>query len=81
MGATGLALGGSLIAVAMATGSSPVVLELPLIVSVLVGGGALVPNVLRLPRWAREREGQMEDIASRVRALIGPRPQGEDPGP
>jgi len=77
IGATGLTLGVSLAAVLLTTGSSPVVMELPLILSVLVGGGALAANVLRLPRWAREREVQMEDIAGRVRALVGDRPQGE----
>ena len=80
LGATGLATGLSLITVFLTTGQSPVFLELALISSMLIGGGALLPNVLRLPRWAREREGQMEDIASRTRALIGEHPQGEDSG-
>jgi hypothetical protein len=71
VGATGLAVGLSLITVLLTTGQSPVFMELALISSILIGGGALGPNVLRLPRWARKREGQMEDIASRVRALIG----------
>ena len=38
----------------------------------LLGGGAVASNVLGLPRWANEREQQMEYIASRARALIGP---------
>ena len=37
----------------------------------MFGGGTLVSNVLRLPRWARERERQMEYIAGRVGALLG----------
>jgi hypothetical protein len=34
------------------------------------GAGAFAFNVIRLPRWAREREEQMEYIASRVAALL-----------
>ncbi len=36
-----------------------------------MGVGAFVYNALRLPRWGREREEQMEYIAERARALIG----------
>ena len=79
VGATGLAVGLSLITVLLTTGQSPVFMELALISSMLIGGGALAPNVLRLPRWAREREGQMEDIAGQVRGLIKEPPQGEEP--
>ena len=75
LGATGLALGASLLGVFLTTGSSPVILEIPLILSVLFGGGALASNLLRLPPWARERERQMEEIAGRVRELVGERPQ------
>jgi hypothetical protein len=39
-----------------------------------VGVGALVFNALRLPRWAREREQQMRDVAERTRALIDANP-------
>ena len=35
------------------------------------GGGTLLSNLIRLPRWAREREGQMEYIAGRAGALAG----------
>jgi hypothetical protein len=34
------------------------------------GVGALAFNYLRLPRWADERERQMEHIASRARAIV-----------
>lgn len=78
VGATGLAVGLSLITVFLTTGQTPVFMELALILSMLIGGGALAPNLLRLPRWAREREGQMEDIAGQVRALIKEPPQGEE---
>jgi hypothetical protein len=80
VGASGLAIGLSLITVLLTTGESPVVMELALIASMLIGGGALGPNLLRLPRWARERESQMEDVAGRTRALIRDRPDGEEPG-
>ena len=77
VGAIGLAVGLSLITVLLTTGQSPVFLEIASISSMLIGGGALAPNLLRLPRWAREREGQMEDIAGQVRTLIKEPPQGE----
>lgn len=34
------------------------------------GIGALASNMLQLPRWAREREQQMEHIAERARTLL-----------
>ena len=44
-----------------------------------IGAGALILNALRLPRWARLREQQMQEIAQRALALIGsptmPEPQ------
>lgn len=44
----------------------------------LAGGGTLAANLLRLPRWADERERQMEHIAGRARALLeGPPPEGD----
>ncbi len=45
-----------------------------------MGAGALAFNALRLPRWAREREEQMEFIAGRARALIGEESKTEDSG-
>lgn len=35
-----------------------------------MGVGAAAANFLRLPRWADEREAQMEHIAARARALL-----------
>ena len=35
-----------------------------------LGAAALGANALRLPRWAQEREEQMEHIAARARTLI-----------
>ncbi|HEV7589736.1 MAG TPA: hypothetical protein VGO40_16595 [Longimicrobium sp.] len=42
-----------------------------------MGAAALGSNALRLPRWAHEREEQMEHIATRARSLIRADP---DPG-
>lgn len=43
-----------------------------------IGAGAFAFNALRLPRWAREREEQMEFIAGRARALIAEEPKAEN---
>ena len=48
-------------------------LVLPVLMAVL-GSGVLASSALRLPRWAREREGQMEYIAGRVGALLDETP-------
>jgi hypothetical protein len=63
----------------VATGRTPVFLELSLIFSMLVGAGALGPNALRLPAWARRREAQMEEVAQRARELIKAPDSGESP--
>lgn len=42
-----------------------------------MGAGTLAYNALRLPRWAREREEQMDYIVDRARALIGAGPAPE----
>ena len=34
------------------------------------GVGAFVTNFVRLPRWSRQREQQMDDIAARVQSMI-----------
>lgn len=46
-----------------------------------MGAGAIGFNALRLPRWAREREEQMEYIAARAQALITADPAGPAPTP
>lgn len=43
-----------------------------------MGAGGLAYNALRLPTWAREREEQMDYIAERARAIIGPAPKPDD---
>ena len=44
----------------------------------MFGAGTLASNMLRLPRWGREREGQMEYIASRVGSLLAEPSPDED---
>jgi hypothetical protein len=39
-----------------------------------MGAGAIAFNALRLPRWARLRERQMQEIAERTLALLGSAP-------
>lgn len=80
MGVAGLAMGLILLTMFLTTGSSPVNMELAMILMIGMGGGALASNLISLPRWAREREGQMEYIAQRVVALIGEPPQGDESG-
>lgn len=45
----------------------------------LGGGGALAWNAYRLPKWAAERELQMEHIAARARELLSEPAEGEAP--
>ena len=77
MGVAGLAMGLILLTMFLTTGPSPVRLELVMMLLVGMGGGALATNIVSLPRWARDREGQMEYLAGRVEALLGEPPQGE----
>ncbi len=77
VGVAGLAMGLILLTMFLTTGPSPVRLELVMMLLVGMGGGALATNIVSLPRWARDREGQMEYLAGRVEALLGEPPQGE----
>jgi hypothetical protein len=50
-----------------------------LVVPIMFGGmgiGALATNAIGLPRWAREREEQMEHLATRARALLDTKEEG-----
>jgi hypothetical protein len=47
----------------------------------LAGGGVATQNIFRLRRWADEREGQMEHIANRARALLGEPTATQSPTP
>ena len=70
MGAFGIAMG-TFVAVGMALAGSP---EAAIPGALALGGtgvGAILANAVRLPRWARQREQQMKEVADRTRALIG----------
>ena len=62
----------------LTAGPSPVGMEIVMFLLVALGGGALIANLVGLPRWAREREGQMEYLAGRVQVLLGRPPQEEE---
>ena len=57
----------------IATGTSPVGLELAMLGLLGMGGGILTVNKLTLPKWAHDGEGQIEYVAGRVRELVAER--------
>ena len=69
-GVAALAMGLVLLTLILTTGASPVRMELAMVLLLGIGGGALALNRFTLPRWARDREGQLEYIASRVLAAV-----------
>lgn len=73
MGIFGIVLAWVMIVVLVLTGDLASELVVPAILGAM-GVGALSINALRLPRWALEREEQMEYIAARAQALIRPAP-------
>jgi hypothetical protein len=50
------------------------------ILFLLLGAGAFTYNAVQLPRWAAEREGQMEHIAKRAVDLLSRPPMEASPG-
>ncbi len=78
MGVAGLAAGLIILTGFLTGGGSPVRLEAAMMWLMGMGGGALAANLLRLPRWAHQREGQMEYLAGRVGALLAEPPRGEE---
>jgi len=68
-GLAGLVMGLFLFAVLAMKGKTGAEFFIP-VLFLLAGGGALASNFLRLPRWADERERQMEHIAGKARALL-----------
>jgi hypothetical protein len=64
IGAVGLILGLSLVTLFVFEDLGRASLVIPGLMAA-TGGGLLASNILRLPRWARERERQMERIAKR----------------
>jgi hypothetical protein len=68
LGATGVAAGVIVLGATALSGGAPEIAgSLALALS---GGAAFLANLLRLPRWAHEREQQMAHIEARVRAII-----------
>ena len=70
MGATMLAIGLFLLTLFFFEDLGRASLVMPVLMAAF-GGGVLASNALSLPRWARERESQMEYIAGRVGLLLG----------
>lgn len=75
-GAVGLAVGLALFTLFFFEDLGRASLVIPTLMAIL-GSVILASNVISLPRWAREREGQMEHIASCVGLLIGGSSQDE----
>ncbi|HSJ15055.1 MAG TPA: hypothetical protein VK939_11605 [Longimicrobiales bacterium] len=48
------------------------------VVLALCGAGAILSNLVRLPRWARQRDRQMKHIEAQVRSIIA---EGAGPDP
>lgn len=69
MGIAGLAIAAVSLGAFFVAGTLAEDLFVPTMFGVM-GGVALVSNVLRMPRWAGERERQMEYIAQRATRLI-----------
>lgn len=76
LGIAGLVVGLLMLAVLLLTGAPTDDLEMAALFA-LMGIAALAVNALRLPRWAHEREEQMEYIAARARTLIRAEPERE----
>lgn len=75
MGIVGTAVGLVLLLLLLLGGTAAGELTIPL-TFLLMGGGALGLNAIRLPAWVREREAQMEHVAARALALLSA-PPGE----
>ena len=73
MGAFGIALG-FFVSLAPVLNGNPIAAVPGMVALGSLGVGAFVFNALRLPRWVREREQQMQEIAERTRALIASGP-------
>lgn len=73
MGLAGMGMGMVLLAALLLTGSLADDVVGPMVFGAM-GAAAFVSNLVRLPRWARQRKEQMEYIAARAQALIGSEP-------
>jgi hypothetical protein len=72
VGVFALLMGLVMVAFLLATGEVGDAMILGIVAA--MGAAALGANALRLPRWAEEREEQMERIATRARLLLGAGP-------
>lgn len=70
MGLFGMGMGLLTLLAILLTGRVAEGLFAPVFLSTM-GGVAFISAILGLPRWAREREEQMELVASRAKALLG----------
>lgn len=70
VGIAGLAVGLFLLVMLIATGISPVPLELATLALLLSGATILGANGLRLPKWIQETERQLDYIADRISERI-----------
>lgn len=75
MNRVGMVAIGMSVVVAFAVGGNPNAFPGMLAIASM-GAGAIAVNALRLPRWARLRERQMQEVAERTLALLaaGPTP-------
>jgi hypothetical protein len=69
LGIMGVAAGSGLAAL-IVVAAAPIAPVAPLVLGG-AGAAALISNAVRLPRWARTRQQQMELIAATVTALVG----------
>jgi hypothetical protein len=72
-GTFGIGFGLFIATILLASGRAPEILGGPLVFA-LAGAAAIGSNFLTLPRWAREREEQMEHIAARATQLLAGEP-------
>ena len=70
VGLAGMGMGMVMFVALVLTGSLADDLLGPVVFGAM-GAATFISNLLRLPRWARRREEQMEYIAARAQALIG----------
>lgn len=68
LGATGMAAGAVVLGVAAFSGGTLDAIFGPAILAVS-GASAIAANLIRLPRWANQRQRQMEHIVTKVRAM------------
>ena len=78
MGGIGIAFALFLVVLMVGSGKVGAELLIPTLFGI-AGAGALVSNVIRLPRWADKREQQMEYIATRAKELMAS-PSDEENG-